>query len=158
MKKFLSLLTLSMFAMMISFTASAQSDKMMDKGDKMEKKMDKKMDKMDKHDDSMMAKKDMMAKGEPIVIKLSQNEGVYTTQGLTLAPGNYIFEVSNLEVDKGLGFYLQDASEAQVANSGVAALVEKGKTQRTGVVTLTEGTYHYSCPLNPTPQYTLMVK
>ncbi|OAV43227.1 cupredoxin domain-containing protein [Lewinella sp. 4G2] len=142
MKNFLSLLALVLFAAIFSTTANAQSATM------------DKMDKMDaKHGETMMADK-----ADYTVIKLSQSEGVYNTESLTLAPGKYVFEVTNLEVDKGLGFYLQDATEAQVANSGVAALVEKGKTQRTGVVTLTEGTYQYSCPLNPTPHYTLTVK
>lgn len=116
--------------------------------------MDHKGDKMEaKGGDQMMADK-----ADYTVIKLAQTEGQYETESLALAPGKYVFEVTNLEVDKGLGFYLQDATEGQVANSGVAALVEKGKTQRTGVVTLTEGTYKYSCPLNPTPHYTLIVK
>lgn len=101
--------------------------------------------------------KAMMKKGAPTVIQLTQTEGQYATKSLNLLPGKYIFEVTNTDVDKDLGFYLQDADEAQVKRSGLKSLVGKGQTSRTGVVTLTEGSYNYSCPLNPTPHYTLNV-
>lgn len=111
------------------------------------------------HKDNMAAKGDaMMAeKAAPTVINLSQVEGEYTNQLLNLTPGDYIFEVTNTEVDKDLGFYLQDNKGAQVTNSGLEALVGNGETSRTGVVTLTEGSFRYSCPLNPTPRYTINV-
>lgn len=106
-----------------------------------------------------MAKEQTMMKDDaaPTVIQLNQDEGVYTTTSLQLVPGNYIFEVTNREVDKDLGFYLQDTKGEQVDNSGLAALVGKDETSRTGVVTLTEGDYQYSCPLNPTPHYGISV-
>ena len=112
-----------------------------------------------KGDDAMMAKKEtmMVEKPAPTVINLSQVEGEYTTQLLNLTPGDYIFEVTNTEVDKDLGFYLQDNKGAQVANSGLEALVGNGETSRTGVVTLAEGSFRYSCPLNPTPRYAINV-
>lgn len=101
---------------------------------------------------------DQMKATEPTVIQLAQDEGVYTTTSLELAPGDYIFEVTNNSVDKDLGFYLQDATDAGVENSGLQELIGNGETSRTGVVHLTPGTYQYSCPLNPTPHYTLVVK
>ncbi len=93
------------------------------------------------------------------VVKLSQVPGEYETTSLDLAPGNYIFEVTNQNVDKGLGFFLTpaDAPKSQVANSGLSKLVGQGETARTGVVELTEGSYQYSCPLNPTPHYQITV-
>ncbi|MEL6123541.1 MAG: hypothetical protein AAFQ02_12445 [Bacteroidota bacterium] len=93
------------------------------------------------------------------VVRLAQTEGQYETTSLSLEPGKYIFEVTNTSVEKGLGFFLTPASDAkaQVANSGLSKLVNKGETARTGVVTLTNGTYQYSCPLNPTPHYKLTV-
>lgn len=116
-----------------------------------------------KHDDQMSAKGDKMMKvekmmkAEPTVIHLDQVEGEYVTQELNLTPGDYIFEVTNTEVEKGLGFYLQDAAGDQVKNSGLSSLVKNGETSRTGIVTLTEGSFQYSCPLNPTPHYTVNV-
>ena len=47
--------------------------------------------------------------------------------------------------------------KAQVPNSGLKKLVNKGETSRTGVVELSIGDYQYSCPLNPTPHYSLTV-
>lgn len=93
------------------------------------------------------------------VIQLSQTPGEYETVSLNLKPGKYIFEVSNRNVDKKLGFYLTptDDEKAQVPNSGLQKLVNKGETSRTGVVELSAGDYQYSCPLNPTPHYSLTV-
>ena len=93
------------------------------------------------------------------VVQLSQIEGMYENTNLSLTPGKYIFEVTNKNVAKKLGFYLTSATgtKAQVDNSGLSNLVAKGETARTGIVELTEGTYQYSCPLNPTPHYSLTV-
>ncbi|MEL7163782.1 MAG: hypothetical protein AAFN92_23690 [Bacteroidota bacterium] len=113
---------------------------------------------MAKKDATMAKHETMTAKATPTVIQLSQTEGQYTAQLLSLPAGDYIFEVTNLSVEKDLGFYLQDGTEAQVANSGLAELIGNGETSRTGVVTLTPGTYQYSCPLNPTPHYQITVK
>ena len=94
------------------------------------------------------------------VVQLSQVPGEYETTELNLPPGKYVFEVTNRNVDKGLGFYLTPATAAdqQVANSGLSKLVGEGETARTGVVELTAGEYQYSCPLNPTPHYTITVE
>jgi hypothetical protein len=93
------------------------------------------------------------------VIQLSQTPGEYETVSLNLKPGKYIFEVTNRNVDKKLGFYLTPAGDekAQVPNSGLQKLVNKGETSRTSVVELSVGDYQYSCPLNPTPHYSLTV-
>ncbi len=103
---------------------------------------------------------DKMMKAAPTVINLSQTPGQYETTELNLAAGTYIFAVTNENVEKELGFYLTPTSDAkaQVPNSGLESLVGKGQTARTGTVTLTPGTYQYSCPLNPTPHYTITVK
>lgn len=94
------------------------------------------------------------------LIKLSQVPGEYETTELNLPPGKYIFEVTNKNVDKGLGFWLTptDSPKSQIANSGLSKLVGKGEVARTGLVELGAGEYQYSCPLNPTPHYTITVK
>lgn len=104
--------------------------------------------------------KNNMKKEQVKIIELSQDLDVYNTTSLELEPGQYIFKVTNNSVDKALGFYLTDtgAKPAQIENSGLAALVNKGETSQTGIVTLTPGNYQYSCPLNPTPHYSLVVK
>lgn len=94
------------------------------------------------------------------LVKLSQIPGEYETTELTLPPGKYIFEVANKNVDKQLGFWLTpaDSPKEQIANSGLSKLVAEGEVARTGLVELTAGAYQYSCPLNPTPHYTITVK
>lgn len=104
-----------------------------------------------------MMEDDKMMKDDVTIIKLTQTPGAYETKSLTLTPGKYIFEVTNKNVDKQLGFYLTDANKTQVANSGLASLVKKGETSTSGIVELKAGDYNYNCPLNPTPTYSLAV-
>ncbi len=99
------------------------------------------------------------------VIDLSQTTNEFNVKGLQLKPGKYQFKVTNLDVNKELGFVIQKASDKNmdvmktaVENSFTTALIKKGDTQLTGVVELKEGEYVYSCPLNPTPHYTINVK
>lgn len=99
------------------------------------------------------------------VIDLSQTTSEFNVKGLQLKPGKYQFKVTNVDVNKELGFVIQKASDKDkdvmktaVENSFTTALIKKGDTQITGVVELKEGEYVYSCPLNPTPHYTISVK
>ncbi len=99
------------------------------------------------------------------IIEVTQTAGEISTQTLNLKPGKYQFRVVNKDVDKDLGFVIQKASDKKgdvmktaVKNSFTTALVKKGEVQYTGIVALKAGEYIYSCPLNPTPHYTLSVK
>lgn len=78
---------------------------------------------------------------------------------LTLAPGKYIFRVENRNVPYELGFWLRGATLAGRALlpgvSGGGLLT--GKTQDYAIE-LKPGEYVYSCPLNPTPDYKLVVR
>jgi hypothetical protein len=77
---------------------------------------------------------------------------------LSLKPGKYIFRVTNRDVPYMLGFYLRGdgvinyATLPRVSGGGLTA----GKT-RDYVIELKPGSYVYSCPLNPTPDYKLEV-
>ena len=82
---------------------------------------------------------------------------------LKLKPGKYIFRVTNKNVPYELGFWLRSEdydwrnplhklTKTSVSGGGLAM----GKTQEYKV-TLKPGTYLYSCPLNPTPNYKLVV-
>ena len=76
---------------------------------------------------------------------------------LELKPGKYIFRVTNKNVPYALGFWLRGKGLGRVtlpsvAGSGLALGVTKDY-----VVELKEGEYLYSCPLNPTPDYRLVV-
>lgn len=96
-------------------------------------------------------------------IKLSQIEGEFTTKELTLKPGTYVFEVSNTSVDKEVGFVIAPVTAEGTAGEHITAgylqkTIVKGETSSSGEVTLAKGTYKYFCPMNPTPEYTLVVK
>lgn len=76
---------------------------------------------------------------------------------IELAPGDYVFRVTNRDVDYPLGFWLRGKGLARVSLPSVS-----GGGLTTGVtkdyeITLAPGEYHYSCPLNSTPDYTLIV-
>ncbi len=79
------------------------------------------------------------------------------SKALTLKPGSYVFRVTNQNVPYELGFYLRGAGVGRLTLPKVSGggLVQ-GKTLDYSV-TLKEGDYYYSCPLNPTPDYRLRV-
>ena len=78
---------------------------------------------------------------------------------LQLKPGKYVFRVTNKNVPYELGFWLRGASVAgrvtlpSVSGGGLMP----GKTQDYEIE-LKPGEYVYSCPLNTTPDYKLVVK
>ncbi len=78
---------------------------------------------------------------------------------IVLKPGSYIFRVTNKNVPYELGFWLRGAG--LVARATLPSVsgggLTTGKTQDYAIE-LTPGEYVYSCPLNPTPDYKLVVK
>jgi len=78
---------------------------------------------------------------------------------LELAPGRYVFRVTNRNVPYPLGFWLRGASLVERARlPGVSGGgLETGKTQDYAIE-LRPGNYVFSCPLNPTPDYVRIVK
>ena len=78
---------------------------------------------------------------------------------LELKPGPYIFRVANRDVPYELGFWLRGAGLLQRATlpSVSGGGLVTGKTQDYAVE-LKAGEYVYSCPLNPTPDYKLVVR
>nr|WP_067293157.1 hypothetical protein [Marinobacterium profundum] len=89
----------------------------------------------------------------------SGEERLAGAKPLELKPGRYIFRVSNENVPYELGFWLRGATLVDrallpsVSGGGLAQ-----GTTRDYEVELKAGEYHYSCPLNPTPNYSLVVK
>ncbi|MDA9774403.1 hypothetical protein N9B82_05545 [Saprospiraceae bacterium] len=99
------------------------------------------------------------------IIELHQTPGAFKTTNLNLLPGKYQFRVVNDDVEKEVGFLIQQAAkkdmnpmETAVDNSFTTKTMKKGEVAYTGVVELTAGEYVYSCPMNPTPHYTINVK
>jgi hypothetical protein len=78
---------------------------------------------------------------------------------LDLKPGKYIFRVTNKNVSYPLGFWLRGdglINRARLPSVSGGGLV-LGSTKEYAI-TLKEGEYVYSCPLNPTPNYKLIVQ
>jgi len=85
-------------------------------------------------------------------------------KAIKLKPGKYVFRVTNKNVPYELGFWLRSKgynwknplhklSKVSVSGGGLTT----GKS-RDYEVTLKPGEYVYSCPLNPTPNYRLVVE
>jgi hypothetical protein len=78
---------------------------------------------------------------------------------LELKPGKYVFRVTNKSVPYELGFWLRGegvvgrATLPSVSGGGLTT----GRTQDY-IIELKPGNYVYSCPLNPTPDYKLVVR
>lgn len=92
------------------------------------------------------------------------SQRVAEAEVLELEPGTYTFRVRNTDVPYELGFWIR-AADYQLGNpvhkltktsvSGGGLLEGQTKDYE---VELEPGEYVYSCPLNPTPDYKLVVK
>ena len=94
-------------------------------------------------------------------IKLEQKPGVFVTESLVLAPGDYQFEIANNGIDHEVGFVVAPKGKYDALNHIKSAYVKtpvpNGKSSLTSVVSLKAGEYEYFCPLNPTDKYPLTV-
>ena len=90
-------------------------------------------------------------------------ERLKNSRVIMLKPGKYTFRVTNKNVPYALGFWLRERSYdrrnplhllTKISISGGG--LDPGKT-RDYTVDLKPGEYLYSCPLNTTPDYTLIV-
>jgi hypothetical protein len=80
-------------------------------------------------------------------------------QTLKLKPGSYVFRVTNKNVPYELGFWLR--GDGIVARTTLPSVSGGGLTTgatKEYAITLEPGEYVYSCPLNPTPDYRLVVE
>lgn len=95
---------------------------------------------------------------EAINAKTAKDRGA-DAKVLELKPGKYVFRVTNKNVPYELGFWLRGASAVSrvtlpsVSGGGLMP----GKTQDYEI-DLKPGEYVYSCPLNTTPDYKLVVR
>jgi len=100
---------------------------------------------------------------QPETINLIQTPGEFEQTELVLEAGKaYVFEVANNGVDHEVGLVVAPKGKTDQPNHVKEAYVTKtvkdGETQSSNVVTLEKGEYVYFCPLNPTPQYKIVVK
>ncbi|MDT7831429.1 cupredoxin domain-containing protein [Flavobacteriaceae bacterium S356] len=93
-------------------------------------------------------------------VALEQTKGEFTQKKITLSEGTYIFEISNNNVGHNVGFVLAPKSDVKkhIKNAYVTKPVANNSKSTSNKVTLKKGEYVYFCPLNPTPQYTLVVE
>ena len=97
------------------------------------------------------------------VVLLDQTPGEFEKTELKLKAGKpYIFEVTNDGVDHEVGFVIAPAGKTEAANhiqnAYLSKTIKDGESARSQEVILEKGEYVYFCPLNPTPQYKLVVK
>ncbi len=86
-------------------------------------------------------------------------ERLANSKTLTLKPGKYIFRVTNENVPYELGFWLRGSG--LVNRATLPSVSGGGLTEGTTEdyeIELTAGEYVFSCPLNPTPDYKLVVE
>ena len=76
---------------------------------------------------------------------------------LEIKPGKYIFRVTNKDVPYDLGFWLRGKGLGRITLPSVAGGDLAPGTTQDYAVELKGGEYIYSCPLNPTPKYRLVV-
>ena len=103
---------------------------------------------------------DKMMKTPVKTVSLEQTNGEFTQKQITLSEGTYIFEIANNNVGHNVGFVLAPKADvkAHIKNAYVTAQVENNTKGNSKEVVLKKGEYVYFCPLNPTPQYTLIVE
>ncbi|WP_046757768.1 cupredoxin domain-containing protein [Kordia jejudonensis] len=103
-----------------------------------------------------------MMKTTAKTVSLEQTKGEFTQKSITLSEGTYVFEIANTDVGHDVGFVLAPKGKTDAANhiksAYVTEVVKNNTKGHSKEVTLTKGTYVYFCPLNPTPQYTLVVE
>jgi len=75
-----------------------------------------------------------------------------------LKAGDYIFRVKNKNVPYELGFWLRGAGLRRLTLPSVSGGGISTGASRDYAITLEPGEYRYSCPLNPTPDYSLIVE
>ncbi len=94
----------------------------------------------------------------------SGEERLSSAQVLNLTPGNYVFRVTNQNVPYPLGFWIREhnydwrnplhkVTKTSVSGGGMAT----GVTLDYEVELEAGHEYVYSCPLNPTPDYRIVV-
>ena len=77
---------------------------------------------------------------------------------LELKAGDYVFRVANKNVPYELGFWLRGMGLKRLALPSVSGGGIHTGGSRDYAISLKPGEYLYSCPLNPTPDYKLVVK
>ncbi len=87
-----------------------------------------------------------------------ETEGQREFKVLRLKAGKTVFRVSNKDVPYDLGFWVRGKGLGRLTLPSVAGGGLGAGTTKDYEVDLVPGEYFYSCPLNPTPNYPLVVE
>ncbi len=87
-----------------------------------------------------------------------RTKGERSFKELRLKPGKTVFRVANLNVPYDLGFWVRGKGVGRLTLPSVSGGGLKTGATLDYVIDLKEGEYLYSCPLNPTPDYPLVVE
>jgi len=90
--------------------------------------------------------------------KARQGKRLKRVQPLRLKAGDYVFRVKNRDVPYALGFWLRGAGLSRWSLPGISGGGIATGDVRDYSISLEPGEYRYSCPLNPTPDYILIVE
>ncbi len=88
----------------------------------------------------------------------SQDTRLKQAQSLHLQAGDYVFRVKNRDVPYDLGFWLRGAGISRWTLPGISGGGIATGDVHDYTIALEPGEYRYSCPLNPTPDYELIVE
>ncbi|MGB1547774.1 MAG: hypothetical protein ACPHIA_04480 [Alphaproteobacteria bacterium] len=77
---------------------------------------------------------------------------------MVLKPGKYIFRVTNKNVPYELGFYLRGSGLGRLTLPSTSGGGLRPGYTKDYEIELKAGEYVYSCPLNPTPDYPIVVR
>jgi len=87
----------------------------------------------------------------------SGDQRIAGSKVLELKPGKYIFRVTNKSVPYELGFWLRGKGLGRVTLPSVSGGGLTPGVTKDYAIELEAGDYYYSCPLNTTPDYRLVV-
>jgi len=94
-----------------------------------------------------------------VINEKSGQQRVAQAKPLVLKPGKYVFRVVNKNVPYDLGFWLRGASlGSRITLPSVSGGGITPGSMHDYEIDLKPGEYVYSCPLNNTPDYKLVVK
>ncbi len=93
--------------------------------------------------------------------KINEKSGIErlkSVKPMKLKPGKYTFRITNKNVPYPLGFWLRGVGLQQITLPSVSGGgLTTGSTKSYQII-LKPGKYVYSCPLNPTPNYPIIVE
>ena len=85
-------------------------------------------------------------------------ERLAAAKTISLTPGKYVFRITNKNVPYELGFWLR--GDGLISRTTLPSVSGGGLTEGNTLdyeIELVAGEYVFSCPLNPTPDYRLVV-